>query len=42
MKRSNNHLLQRYGKITASDLTAHKHKMDKQMDPLVPIDFYFK
>jgi len=37
-----NHLLQRYGKITASDLMANKRKMDEPFDPSVPIDVYFK
>ena len=37
-----NFLLQRYGKITASDLMTNKRKMDKSLDPSVPIDIYFK
>jgi len=37
-----NHLLQRYGKITASDLMASKRKMGEIFDPLVSIDLYFK
>ena len=36
------HLLQRYGKITVSDLMSNKQKMDKPLDPSVPIDVYFK
>ena len=36
------HLLQRYGKITASDLMLNKQKMDEPLDPSVPIDVYFK
>ena len=37
-----NHLLQRYGKITASDLMNNKRKMDEPLDPSAPIDVYFK
>ena len=36
------HLLQRYGKITTSDLMVNKRKMDEPLDPSVPIDVYFK
>ena len=36
------HLLQRYGKITASDLTNNKRKMDEPLDNSAPIDVYFK
>ena len=36
------HLLQRYGKITASDLMANKRRMDEPLDPSVPIDVYFQ
>ena len=36
------HLLQRYGKITTSDLMLNKQKMDAPLDPSVPIDVYFK
>ena len=37
-----NHLLQRYGKITVSDLMHNKRKMDEALDPSAPIDVCFK
>ena len=37
-----NHLLQRYDKITPSDLMHNKQKMDEPLDPSAPIDVYFK
>ena len=36
------HLIQRYGKITTSELMANRRKMDEPLDPSVPIDVYFK
>ena len=36
------HLLQTYGKISASDLMSNKRKMDEPFDSAVPIDVYFK
>ena len=36
------HLLQRYGKITASAHMANKRKIDEPLDPAAPIDVYFK
>lgn len=36
------HILHSYGKITASDKMANKCRMDKPLDPLIPIDVYFK
>ena len=36
------HLRKRYGKITVSNLIQNKRKMDKTIDPLKPIERYFK
>ena len=36
------HLLQRYGKITTSDLMANRRKMDEPLGSSIPIDVYFK
>ena len=36
------HLLERYGNITAADLQANKDAMDEPIDVTLPIDAYFK
>ena len=36
------HLLERYGNITAADLQANKDAMDEPIDVTIPIDAYFK
>ena len=36
------HLLERYGNITAADLQANKDLMDEPIDVTIPIDAYFK
>ena len=37
-----NHLLHRYGKITATDMKENKQKMEEPIDTSEPIDKYFK
>jgi hypothetical protein len=36
------HLLERYGRITASDIANCRTKMEAPLDPTQPIDVYFQ